>query len=322
MAARIAAQETREFLDSRPDHSFERIIFCVYTDLDHEAYTESLPNFFPPTHEDLELANHAKLRLSHNFDRFTNLTQGVYKEALNVKRQFLSFGAEATHSSQRTIQEILLVAGTLDSFKPLVFHSDERSERLLLRNMANIELICSVVLAICDNMTAISEVAKGAVDLGQSTFDNVWIDYEAHMRDVNNLSIDQLVDLCKEFAQHLKVALENDAEIPHDMSIIGIRLGAWLAMQNGQGTQRLREHFEEVFLTREYSQTAPTPPERNDIIKLHQIPTLDHLYRNGDLEPRYTVAVPSYRFNHMVCFAREDITDLAADIIGESLLQN
>lgn len=55
VAARIALQEVREFLDVHQDHSFfERIIFCVYSGADEQAYMDFLPVFFPPTHSDLE----------------------------------------------------------------------------------------------------------------------------------------------------------------------------------------------------------------------------------------------------------------------------
>lgn len=56
VAARIALQEVREFLDVYQGHRFERIIFCVFIDSDEKAYKDFLPVFFPPTHGDLENA--------------------------------------------------------------------------------------------------------------------------------------------------------------------------------------------------------------------------------------------------------------------------
>jgi O-acetyl-ADP-ribose deacetylase (regulator of RNase III) len=56
VAARIALQEVREFLDTHTDHTFERIIFCVYNRTDQKCYEHFLPVFFPPTRGDLENA--------------------------------------------------------------------------------------------------------------------------------------------------------------------------------------------------------------------------------------------------------------------------
>ena|SRR5690349_24834142 len=38
VAARIALQEVREYLDAHPDHGLERIIFCVKSASDEKAY--------------------------------------------------------------------------------------------------------------------------------------------------------------------------------------------------------------------------------------------------------------------------------------------
>jgi O-acetyl-ADP-ribose deacetylase (regulator of RNase III) len=54
VAARIALQEVREFLDVHKGHKFQRIVFCVFSGTDENAYKDFLPVFFPPTHGDLE----------------------------------------------------------------------------------------------------------------------------------------------------------------------------------------------------------------------------------------------------------------------------
>jgi O-acetyl-ADP-ribose deacetylase (regulator of RNase III) len=53
VAARIALQEMREYLDATPTYPFERIVFCVNTAADELAYRDFFPVFFPPTHGDL-----------------------------------------------------------------------------------------------------------------------------------------------------------------------------------------------------------------------------------------------------------------------------
>lgn len=54
VAARIALQEVREFLDFHRNHTFQRIIFCVFNRIDENSYKHFLPVYFPPTHGDLE----------------------------------------------------------------------------------------------------------------------------------------------------------------------------------------------------------------------------------------------------------------------------
>lgn len=43
VAARLALEESRKILDASPDHGFERIIFCVNTAIDEQAYVDFLP---------------------------------------------------------------------------------------------------------------------------------------------------------------------------------------------------------------------------------------------------------------------------------------
>jgi O-acetyl-ADP-ribose deacetylase (regulator of RNase III) len=54
VAARIALQEVRRFLDTHKNHGFDKLVFCVYDETNDKAYKDLLPVFFPPTHRDLE----------------------------------------------------------------------------------------------------------------------------------------------------------------------------------------------------------------------------------------------------------------------------
>jgi O-acetyl-ADP-ribose deacetylase (regulator of RNase III) len=54
VAARIALQEVRRFLDTHKNHGFDKLVFCVYDETNDRAYKDLLPVFFPPTHRDLE----------------------------------------------------------------------------------------------------------------------------------------------------------------------------------------------------------------------------------------------------------------------------
>lgn len=59
-AAYLAADEVRLFLTA-PENAgkIERVIFCLFQDVDEEAYKEILPQIFPPTEEDISNLNNS-----------------------------------------------------------------------------------------------------------------------------------------------------------------------------------------------------------------------------------------------------------------------
>ncbi|USP75796.1 MACRO domain containing protein [Curvularia clavata] len=54
---------------------------------------------------------------------------------------------------------------------------------------------------------------------------------------------------------------------------------------------------------------------RQDIVKLHQIPSVARFYQLGAIEAQSTLAPPSASFNDTVCLIKEDITKLEVDVI-------
>ncbi|KAJ5861828.1 Appr-1-p processing [Penicillium soppii] len=57
-AAEIASEETRKFLDMPVNNGkLERVIFCNFVEKDMESYEWKIPQFFPPTPEELGQTN-------------------------------------------------------------------------------------------------------------------------------------------------------------------------------------------------------------------------------------------------------------------------
>lgn len=104
-----------------------------------------------------------------------------------------------------------------------------------------------------------------------------------------------------------------DHSMPPELGTMSRRLGTWLIKQTGKGEQGVRDHFEEVMLTRQFRRGTAVR-SRADIVKLSQIPSLSQLYRSGELEERPTYAIPSLRLNDIICLLREDITNLEVDM--------
>jgi hypothetical protein len=95
-----------------------------------------------------------------------------------------------------------------------------------------------------------------------------------------------------------------------DMSL---QLRGWLRKQVGRGEQSALNHFDEVLYSRQFQQTANIATGK-DAIKLHELPSIARLYSTGELEHKPTAALPSVRFNDIVCLASEDITRLEVDM--------
>lgn len=315
IATRIALQEVREFLDAHPRHSFERIVYCVYAEDDSVAFTEFFSNYFPPTREDLETA--VSNKGNKEVARLSSLIQEVYTQVDVTAQQVKAFNTEATNMPQRVVQQLSSTAVLLETFKEIA--SEAETERIFLRMIRYIDLLGSVMLSICGNMTEMIELAKATENLGNPSHKVIWDDYNDHMYAYQGLKIVDLVDITQEFAQHLSDVLERDIAVPHEMETIRTRLDTWLTKQTGQGTQSTRDHFEEVMLTREYQRDAPVS-NRSDTVKLHQVSTLAQLYQQGILPGKDMQATPSARFNDILCLTNEDITRLEVDILGTLMI--
>ncbi|KAL5423985.1 hypothetical protein PMIN04_003543 [Paraphaeosphaeria minitans] len=134
---------------------------------------------------------------------------------------------------QRVVQQLSNIAVLLENFKKIA--SEAMFERLIRRIIRYIDLLCSVMNAICENITEMIKLAKTKENLGMPSHKILWVDYNDHMYTYQVLNIVELVEITQEFAQHLNDVLERDVAVPHEMKTIKIQLGVWLIKETGQG---------------------------------------------------------------------------------------
>lgn len=313
IAARIALQEVREFLDAHPKHSFERIVFCVYEHEDFQAYYDYFSNFFPPTQDDLDIA--VTNKDTKDASKLSELTQESYRNLNLVIQRLERYNIKARNMGDRVrgvTQQLSTIAAHLDSFKAMKF------EPSISRTAQHIELLCSVTNEIGNEINGLIRYVRSETPLGmpRASDQTRWDNYNESVHAQLGLSPVELVDITHEFTQHLNDVLVQNITIPHEMKTIGIRLGGWLTQQTRQGPQSTHNHFEEVMLVREYQKDAPVS-SRTDIVPLHRVPTLAQLYEQSILPAVDDHVKSSVRFNDIVCFTKEDITRIEVDIFGE-----
>ena len=318
IAARIALQETREFLDAHQTHSFERIIFCVFDDYDSAAYTEFFPVFFPPTPEDLE--NTVSNKESRDDTNLSVRIQEIYTQVDSVAQKIMVFGTGTTSASHHVAHELSKIAVLLENLKEFCKPPNEGPGHMLSRTTRYLDILCTVLLAFCNNMTEMIELAKGKENLGKPSYKTIWDDYNDYMGRNQGMTITQLILSCRKLAQQIVKVLEQkqNTSIPHEIEMISTELNSWLTKRNEEGPQSTRDYFEYALLARrEYERDSPAKG-RSDTLKLYQVPTLAQLYEIGTMQTKNTQAVASSRSNDIVCLTRQDITKLEVDILGRS----
>ena len=200
LACRIALQEVREFLDAHPKHPFDRIIFCVYTALDHKAYSDHLPLFFPPTNEDLE--NVATDSSTQRLSDWTAQLHEAFNQVEEVEKQHYHFRRKALGIPQEDIPDDLSRAWyALFSLWKFSRRFHEQPKKIEARSLEDVNLLCSVILAMCGSVTEIFELAKGKESLGQPSHQVIWDDYNDHMQNYHGLNVVELISICREFAE-------------------------------------------------------------------------------------------------------------------------
>ncbi|KAF2181759.1 hypothetical protein K469DRAFT_691838 [Zopfia rhizophila CBS 207.26] len=319
MAARIALQEVREFLDVYKGHGFRNIVFCVYTGVDERAYSDFLPVYFPPTHGDIEAAAQfePELNQSRDYAAFAAELSDLYPLLENVAHELVFFSQNINDFPSEIITELAAIASGLRSLKNCFQSSRGSITNLNSRTTADFDLICCVLQSVCGGITEILEQTKYTKNFGQPTHRTIWDDYNTHMKRSQGLDLQALLELCQNFVQSLDDILTRNGIEPPEIGIVRDELAKYRLKQTGQGEKQKRDVFDEVMFTRQFhSQTIS--PKRTDTIKVHQIPSLAHLYRLGELEPRSTNAIPDSKINHCVCLLREDITRLEVEVIVNS----
>ncbi|KAJ4407377.1 hypothetical protein N0V91_003961 [Didymella pomorum] len=310
VAARIALQEVREFLDFHQNPQFERIIFVVQSASDEKAYTDLFAVFFPPTHGDLEAARSSELSASR-----ASLAAQVLEARLQVQKVAEDVSAELSlfvpDFPKEVLQQLQGIDVALVSIRSFLLGS-----RPLAHSLGDLGLLCSVLQTICGSITELTESAKIMPFSGGRSHKGLWDDYNNHQRMVYDHDLEEFLRDCQDFAQYLgDHPARNSVELD-EMTAVRLRLDSFKARQRSQDTEGAREHLDEVLYAREFQRETYTGAK--DIVRMHQVSSVTQLYASNSLEEKSTMVQPSAAFNDRVCFIREDITKLEVAVMVSS----
>ncbi|KAI4686423.1 uncharacterized protein J4E84_005702 [Alternaria hordeiaustralica] len=305
VAARIALQEIREYLDSHPTHRPERIIFCVRAAVDEKAYTDFLPVFFPPTHGDLDRA-----RTSDWSANRAALAAQVLEARTQLQNALTAITVTYDFGTQSTVcaHDMRRIDSMLSSIRKYLLGSKE-----LKRSLGDLNLLCSVILTACADIMDMAERARKQGPAGNPQ--SIWTEANTDIRAKHGFELTSVFDYSWIFANSLEEVLILGKAEPDAMGRARQILETYGVKQKGQDAEGIRDHLDEVLYVREAER--PTPKIRG-LIQIHQIPPVARLYILGQLEAKPTMAKPSTLFNHTVCLLREDITRLEVDIVVNS----
>lgn len=305
VAARIALQEIREYLDSHPRHRPERIIFCVRAAIDEKAYTDFLPVFFPPTHGDLDRA-----RTSDWSANRAALAAQVLEARTQLQNALTAVTVTYDFGTQSTVcaHDMRRIDSTLSSIRKYLLGSKE-----LKRSLGDLNLLCSVILTACADIMDMAERARKQGPTGHTQ--SIWTEANTDIRAKHGFELTSVFDYSWIFANSLEEVLILGKAETDAMGRARQILETYGVKQKDQDSEGIRDHLDEVLYVREAER--PTPKIRG-LVQIHQIPPVARLYILGQLQPKPTMAKPSTLFNHTVCLLREDITRLEVDIVVNS----
>ncbi len=140
VAARVALQEVREYLDSHTDYDFERIIFCVNSAQDEKAYTDFLPVFFPPTHGDVDIA-----RSTTDFSANRSALASQVLESRTLVQKVLEelstdFSLTVVDFNEKILIELSEIDSSLASIRGFLL-----GPKQIKRSLADLNMFCSVM---------------------------------------------------------------------------------------------------------------------------------------------------------------------------------
>ena len=310
VAARVALQEVREFLDSHTQHPFERIVFVVKSVTDEKAYVDLFPVFFPPTHGDLEAARSSELSANR-----ASLAAQVLETRIEVHKVAQDVSAELSlfvpDFPKEVLRELQGIDTTLASIRGILLGT-----KVLKRGLDDLNLLCSVMQTVCGSITELTKSAKGMPFSGSRSHKVLWDDYNNHKKMVHGSDLEQFLRDCHDLAQHLDDVLARDSVEPDEIMPMRLRLESFKAQQKNKDIEGIRDHFDEVLYAREFQRETST--QIRDIVRLHQVPSVAQLYASHRLDERPTMVQPSVVFNQTVCLIREDITRLEVTIMVNS----
>ncbi|KZM21834.1 uncharacterized protein EKO05_0003127 [Ascochyta rabiei] len=311
VAARVALQEVREFMDSQVKHPFEQIVFVVNSAWDEKAYMDLLPVFFPPTHGDLEVAGPPE---------WTAIRAALAAQALETRLQVQKVVEELSAELSLFIPDF--PTGVLEELQGIDSALASMRGFLLgpsaLRRSSeeDLNLLCFVMQTVCGGITELTETAKDMPFSGGRSHKGLWDDYNNHMKMAHHSDVEQFLKDCQNFAQCLDDILTRNGVELDEMTPMRLRLDSFKAKQRGQDTEGVRDRFDEVLYTREFQRENIT--QSREIVRLHQISSITQLYSSKQLEEKSTMARPSVVFNDTVCLVREDITKLEVTVLVNS----
>jgi O-acetyl-ADP-ribose deacetylase (regulator of RNase III) len=314
VAARIALQEIRESLDAHPEFRFQRIILCVNSAADEQAYMDFFPVFFPPTHDDLDAA-----RSSVWSEDRTALAAKVLDTRGQVQRIFAEinnrFGITVPAFPQTVLSELASIDSGLASIRKFLLWSE------MLRNMQDLKLVCSVLHEFCGSVTEMVELAKDAGNPRGRTDDSIWSDFVGDMERRHGTDPNHFLEDCRRFVESLDEVITRNKTPPANMLGQRPRLEKYKNKQRRQSSSDLQGRLntlDEVLYIRKYQRdTVDTRISRN-VVKIDDIPPISQLYKLGELQENPTLAHPSAIFNNTVCLVRNDITMLEVDVLVNS----
>jgi O-acetyl-ADP-ribose deacetylase (regulator of RNase III) len=311
VAARIALQEVREYLDAHPNHGLERIVFCVNTAPNEKAYMDFFPVYFPPTHDDLQSARSS----IWSGDRAT-----IALQVLDTRNEIQQVSADLKLGlrlsipffQEKIFDSLSSIDAALTSIRRHLLWSNEPNDGL-----QDLKLVCTVVQLFCGSITEIIELAKDHARLGQRSDKAIWDDYISDMYGRHGMDPSRLLSMCSTFIQGLDDIITRNGGDFADMSDTRRILKLYkLKRRGGRDLAGIQDELNEALYTREFQ--GETIAQARDTVKLHQIQSMAQLYKLGELEEKHTLAHPSAAFNHIVCLAREDITKLDVDVMVNS----
>lgn len=309
LAARVALQEVREYLDEHKKHKLDRIIFCVKTAVDEKAYMDFFPAFFPPTHGDLDVA-----RISGISANRAALTDQVLETRTQVQNTRSALYSEIASNikdfDSRILVSLQSIDATLASIRSFLISAQE-----LKRSLGDLSLVCAVLQIACGNVMETTELAKDIDGSGQ-THEHIWTEHNTLQQDKYGMNSAEFFAACEIFVRRLDDIVNRDETESTAMSIIRQQLESYGAQQKGQDSKGIRDHLDEILYTREFTREAVH--QAREKVRLYQIRSLSQLYHSGELEAKPTLARPSAIFNHTVCLIREDITKLEVDVLVNS----
>ena len=102
---------------------------------------------------------------------------------------------------------MMAISSTLRSIRTIFQMAVESPTSITARNLADIDLICSVLHDVCNSLTEVVEQIK-YVERFQSSTSNIWKEHNLYLHNKHGMDSKMLVELCRDFVIVLGDVLE------------------------------------------------------------------------------------------------------------------